>query len=302
MDHVRWLAEPPLERPILLSAFTGWNDAGDAASTAIRSLIEAWGATPLGIVDPEIFTDFATVRPNVSLRTDERGRKHRDILWPNVELWSARLPSADVILVVGPEPALRWRLFTDQFVGLCQRFNVRLAISLGALLADVAHSRPVQLIGTSSDPELVERHQLEESRYQGPTGIVGVLASVLAEAGVPTLSLWAAVPGYAAQFPSPKAALRLVNRACSVLQLPAPLTPLTGGANEYDTRIDDLVAADEDLSAYVRRLVAMSDDDDLGTSITDGPPSEPTLLPPPPHDLMDELERFLRNLDDRDDE
>ena len=147
MDHVRWLADPELRSPTLVAAFTGWNDAGDAASTAVRTLVEHWGAPPLAEIDPEPFTDFATVRPHV--RLDDGGE--RRIVWPTVGLWSASTPGGDVHPGARPEPALRWRLFSDQFSSVAERFEACMALSLGALLADVPHSRPVQVIGTASD-------------------------------------------------------------------------------------------------------------------------------------------------------
>ena len=172
MDHVRWLDEPSLHRPTLIAAFTGWNDAGDAASNAVRHLVEAWNAKPLAEIDPEEFTDFATVRPHVRLRPD----RSRQIVWPTVGLWHASTPGGDVILLLGPEPALRWRLFTEQVTALAARQNVSMVVTLGALLADVPHTRPVQIIGTATEQRLIDRFDLQRSRYEGPTGIVGVLA------------------------------------------------------------------------------------------------------------------------------
>ncbi len=225
-EHVRWLAEPQVTRPVMIAAFTGWNDAGDAASSALRTMIESWGADALAEIDPDVFTDFATVRPQVRLDEDH----HRSIVWPTVGVWSASLPGTDVILVLGPEPALRWRLFTDQLLGIAEAFDVSMAISLGALLADVPHSRPVPLIGTATDDTMIERFELQRSQYEGPTGIVGVLQDALHRHGLPTASLWAAVPGYASQIPSPKAAMALVERSCSMIGTPAPLSRLAGAA------------------------------------------------------------------------
>ncbi len=287
-EHVRWLAEPDLTRPTVLAAFTGWNDAGDAASTALRTMIESWGASALAEIDPEVFTDFATVRPQVKLDGD----KQRSIVWPTVGVWSASLPGGDVILVLGPEPALRWRLFTDQIVGIAERFGSPLALTVGALLADVPHSRPVPLIGTSSEPSLLERFELEQSQYEGPTGIVGVLQDALRRAGVPTASLWAAVPGYASQVPSPKAAMALVERACSMIGTPAPVAGLAGGAAEYDARVAALIGDDDDLAEYLERLEQLADD-----SSTDDDGDDPDDTPVDPDALVEEVERFLRDQD-----
>ena len=288
-EHVRWLAEPELTRPTLLAAFTGWNDAGDSASTALRTMVESWGATPLAEIDPEVFTDFATVRPQV--RLDEQHQ--RSIVWPTVGVWSASVPGGDLILLLGPEPALRWRLFTEQVVGIAERFGSPLALTIGALLADVPHSRPVPLIGTSSDPSLLERFDLQASQYEGPTGIVGVLQDALRRNGVPTASLWAAVPGYASQVPSPKAAMALVERACSMLGTPAPIAGLAGAATEYDARVAAAVGDDDDLAEYLDRLEQMAD----AAAEDDTDDDEPGDAPVDPDALVEEVERFLRDQD-----
>jgi proteasome assembly chaperone (PAC2) family protein len=286
-EHVRWLAEPSLTRPVLVAAFTGWNDAGDAASTALRTMIESWGADALGEIDPEVFTDFATVRPQVRLDDDHR----RSIVWPTVGVWSVALPGTDVILVLGPEPALRWRLFSEQIVGIAERYGVTMAISLGALLADVPHSRPVPLIGTATDETLIDRFELRRSTYEGPTGIVGVLHDALNRAGLATASLWAAVPGYASQIPSPKAAMALVERACSMIGTPAPLARLAVGAAEYDAKVDALIGDDDDMIEYLSRLEELTDDsaadsDDLSSA-----------TPLDSDALVEEVEQFLRDRD-----
>jgi hypothetical protein len=288
-DHVRWLAEPDLKRPVLIAAFTGWNDAGDAASTAVRTMVESWGAEALAEIDPEIFTDFATVRPQV--RLDEL--HHRTIVWPTVGVWSASLPGTDVILLLGPEPALRWRLFCEQVGEIVDAFGVTMAISLGALLADVPHSRPVPLIGTATDDQLIERFELQRSQYEGPTGIVGVLHDHLHHTGISTASLWAAVPGYASQIPSPKAALALVERACSMLGTPAPLARLAVDASGYDARVAALVGDDDDMIEYVARLEEIADGD-IAEELDDDFTSETEV---DPDALVEEVEQFLRDRD-----
>ena len=245
---------------MLIAAFTGWNDAGDAASNSVRHLVEAWHAQPLAEIDPEEFTDFATVRPQVRL-TPERTRT---IVWPTVGLWSAGTPGGDVILLLGPEPALRWRLFTEQIASVAQHFDVSLVLTLGALLADVPHTRPVQLIGTATDQDIIDRFDLQRSRYEGPTGIVGVLHDMCSKADLSSASLWAAVPAYASQVPSPKAALALVERACEMLGSPAPVAKLALESFEYDTRVPAFGADDSDLIGYVARLETMSDSGQLG--------------------------------------
>lgn len=286
---------------MFIAAFTGWNDAGDAASNSVRHLVEAWHATPLAEIDPEEFTDFATVRPHVRLAAD----RTRSIVWPTVGLWSASTPGGDVILMLGPEPALRWRLFTDQIVGITQEYQASLVLTLGALLADVPHSRPVQLIGTATDQDIIDRYDLERSRYEGPTGIVGVLHDALARLDVPSASLWAAVPAYASQVPSPKAALALVERACEILGSPGPTARLQQEAAEYDTRVNAFVAEDSDLIGYVARLENLADsgeldeddDDDLDDDVVGGERG-PDAEDVDSEELMAEVEKFLRDQGD----
>lgn len=286
-EHVRWMAEPSLTRPVLICGFTGWNDAGDASSSALHTMIESWGAEALAELDPEVFTDFATVRPQVKLDNEQR----RSIVWPTVGVWSASLPGTDVILILGPEPALRWRLFSEQIVGIAERYGVAMAISMGALLADVPHSRPVPLIGTATDDTLIDRFELQRSQYEGPTGIVGVLHDALQGAGLATASLWAAVPGYASQVPSPKAAMALVDRACSMIGTPAPLTRLASDAADYDAQVAALIGDDEDMVEYLSRLEQLTDD---GVNSADDLSSAP---PVDPDALVEEVEQFLRDIE-----
>ena len=296
MEHVRWMADPErltLTNPVIVAAFTGWNDAGDAASTAVRTLIETSGASALAEIDPEPFTDFATVRPHVRLDAN----RTRSIVWPTVGVWSASLPGTDVILVLGPEPALRWRTFCEQIVGIAQAAGATMGLTIGALLADVPHTRPTQLIGTATDETLIERFDLERSRYEGPTGIVGVLHDALSRAGLPTASLWAAVPGYASQLASPRAAMALVERACSMMGTPPPVSRLADSIADYDARVAALISDDDDLVTYVARLEEMvdemadeddiEDDDDLDDDLDD----DPELL-------AAEVEQFLRERTD----
>jgi proteasome assembly chaperone (PAC2) family protein len=294
MEHVRWLADPDdiaLTNPVVVAAFTGWNDAGDAASTSLRTMIETSDATALAEIDPEPFTDFATVRPHV--RLDDQRR--RSIVWPTVGVWSASLPGTDVVLVLGPEPALRWRAFCDQIVGIARQVGAPMAFTLGALLADVPHTRRTQIIGTATDPALIERFDLEQSRYEGPTGIVGVLHAALSSAGLPTASLWAAVPGYAAQLPSPRASMALLERLCSMMGTPAPVSSIATQIADYDAKVGALIADDDDLVTYVSRLEAMVDEirDDVATDDVDAPGVDDT----DPGQLAAEVEQFLREND-----
>ena len=314
MEHVRWLARPTLHRPTLIAAFTGWNDGADAASNAVSHLIEAWGAQPLAEIDPEEFTDFASMRPHVRLADGMT----RTIVWPTVAAWSASTPGGDVILILGPEPALRWRLFSQQVIGLATHYSSGLVLTLGALLADVPHSRPVQLIGTATDNELISRFDLQRSRYEGPTGIVGVVHDACGAASIDSASLWAAVPAYASQVPSPKASLALITRACGILGAPTPVGRLIQESSDYEGRVTALVSDDDDLLGYVHRLEAMSADglgfgDDHGTDAddtddtdtddavggelgTDAEPIDPAAVNS--DELMAEVERFLRDQPD----
>jgi proteasome assembly chaperone (PAC2) family protein len=303
MDHVRWLADPEgitLTNPVIVAAFTGWNDAGDAASTALRTMIETSGAESLAEIDPELFTDFATVRPHVRLDAERK----RTIVWPTVGVWSASLPGTDVILVLGPEPALRWRAFCEQIVGIAHRLGATMGMTIGALLADVPHTRPTQIIGSATDEVLIDRFDLERSRYEGPTGIVGVLHDALSNSGLPTVSLWAAVPGYASQLQSPRAAMALVERACSMMGTPAPVMRLAAMVADYDAKVAALIADDDDLVTYVGRLEEIvdgmddddyeygdDDDDDDG----DGDDPRAALGDSDPERLADEVEQFLRD-------
>jgi proteasome assembly chaperone (PAC2) family protein len=289
MEHVRWLVDidqVQLKSPVLVAGFTGWNDAGDAASTAVRTLIETSKAHALAEIDPEPFTDFATVRPHVRLDDERR----RSIMWPTVGVWSASLPGTDVILVLGPEPALRWRSFCEQITGIAEHFGAPMVVTMGALFADVPHTRPTQIIGTATDSALIDRFDLERSRYEGPTGIVGVLHDALSRRGLPTASIWAAVPGYAAQLDSPRAAMSLVARACSMMGTPAPVSQLANQVADYDAKVAALISDDEDLVTYVSRLEAIVDEMD------DDDPTDPTPeIEGDPAHLAAEVEQFLRD-------
>ena len=294
LDHIRWIRRPELRRPVMVAAFTGWNDAADAASMAVRHLIESTGAAPLAEVDPEEFTDFATVRPHV--RLDEGSQRH--IVWPTVGLWSLTIDSTDVILVLGPEPALSWKTFCRQLVGVAQTYNATGIVSLGALLADVPHRRETQVIGTSIDQHFIDGFDLQKSRYEGPTGIVGVLSDMSSRSGLVSASLWAAVPAYAAQIPSPKAAAALLDRLSEIIGVPLPYIALAEQSEIYEEQIDSMIDQDESLAKYLERLENSDDDefddddqtDDHETNIADELVDSDSL--------MEEVERFLRSQHD----
>ena len=297
MNHVRWLSKPVLKSPTIVAAFTGWNDAADAASNAVRNLVEGWGAVPLAEIDPEEFTDYATIRPHIRLKDGVT----RNIVWPTVGLWHVSGAGGDVILMLGPEPSLKWRLFSEQILGIADHFGSTMMLTLGALLADVPHTRPVQIIGTANDSELVDRFSLQRSRYEGPTGIVGVLHDACSHANLPSAALWAAVPAYASQVPSPKASLSLMRRSCEIIGTPAPVATVMNLIERYEEQVNSLVSDDEDLVAYVERLETMSDsgislddevdDDQLQFDFASekGDDEADTTT------LMDEVEQFLRD-------
>jgi len=282
MDHVLWESHPTLRRPVLLAAFEGWNDAGDAASSAVRYLRDRWQAKTFATVDPEDFFDFSSTRPHVQLN-DDLGR---EIEWPSNELSAASLPgtSRDVIVLLGSEPQLKWRTFTEELVEVATSLGVELVVTLGALLADVAHTRPVRVTGTAADSDLVQRLGLTQSTYEGPTGIVGVLHEAFSRADIPSASLWAAVPHYVAATPSPKASLALVERAARLLSTSLFTADLQVMAADYERQVSEVVDSDDDVSAYVRRLEDHADDPDEGGSLE--------LMSGDA--LADELERFLR--------
>jgi proteasome assembly chaperone (PAC2) family protein len=281
MDHVRWQDRPQLRRPVLIAAFEGWNDAADAASTAARYLRDRWSARPFASIDPEEFYDFTATRPQVRL---VQGITRR-IDWPETELSAASLPgtSRDVVVLLGQEPQLKWRTFTEQVVGIAKELGVELIVILGALLADVAHTRPVRVTGTAADAELVRRLGLSRSTYEGPTGIVGVLHDAFSRAHLPSASLWAAVPHYVASTPSPKASLALVEQAAHLLTTTVITDDLHVAAADYERQVSEVVAADEDVAAYVRRLESGADDDDVADMETVTGDA-----------LAAELERYLR--------
>jgi proteasome assembly chaperone (PAC2) family protein len=275
-----------LREPVLVAAFRGWNDAGDAATFAASHLGRVWSATQLASIDPEDFYDFQAVRPQVEL-VDGTTRK---ITWPANEFTAARLAGTnnDVIILVGTEPSTKWRSFSNLIVEIAQAHRVKLVITLGALLADVAHSRPVQVTGTAVDSNLIARLNLQRSRYEGPTGIVGVLHEAFSRAGIDSASLWAAVPHYLAVTPNPKAALALVERATQLVGAAAEIDDLLRATSVYEERVTEMVAGDDDVQAYVRMLEERTDEQD---DIEEMDPSQM----PSGEDIAAEFERFLRD-------
>jgi proteasome assembly chaperone (PAC2) family protein len=246
-----------LERPVLIGAFRGWNDGGQAATLAAGYLARSWGATKFADIDPELFVDFQATRPMVSL---EEGRTRR-IEWPENTFFRARIPGAnrDAILLIGVEPNYRWRTFSELVTDLARDLGVELAVTLGALVADVPHTRPSPVTGAATDPQLVDELGLQLSRYEGPTGIVGVLLDSCRRAGIPSVSLWAAVPHYVQLAPSPPAAKALCERLSGVLAIDIDVGELEQAAEEYVDQVSQAVATDDETSSYVEELERRAD-------------------------------------------
>jgi proteasome assembly chaperone (PAC2) family protein len=273
-----------LRDPVLIAAFRGWNDAGDAASFAAIHMGRVWSASKVASIDPEEFYDFQVTRPRVKL-VDGLTRR---ITWPANEFWAARFDEQerDIILLVGTEPNTRWRTFANLVVEVARHHGVKMAVTLGALLADVPHSRPVQITGTAADAELIENLGLQRSRYEGPTGIVGVLHDRLASSGIKSANLWAAVPHYLAVNPNPKAALALVQKASELIGTEADVSALEQATASYEEQVAQVVAQDDDVQAYVRLLEERTDEE--GVSEID-----PSKLPSADA-LAAEVERYLK--------
>jgi predicted ATP-grasp superfamily ATP-dependent carboligase len=283
MHPLEWEYRPDrLRAPALICAFKGWNDAADAASTALTFVGSTLGARRFATIDPEEFYDFQATRPQVKMVDGET----RQIVWPAVELYEARVPRAprDLILVVGHEPSMRWRSFTKVVVELAEALGTQLVVTLGALLADVPHTRPVSVTGLASDQVLISRLGLSRSSYEGPTGILGVLHSACQRDGLPSASLWAAVPHYVAATPNPKASLALVRKLEGLVGVAVDASELETAAADYDRQVNAAVQSDPDVQAFVERLEQAAGED---SEDDPGPlPSGETIAR--------DLQRFLR--------
>jgi predicted ATP-grasp superfamily ATP-dependent carboligase len=277
-EHVRWHQRPTLRNPLLIAAFEGWNDAGDAATMAVRHLRDAWDLELVAELDPEEFYSFTDTRPHVAF--DEGGLRRID--WPANRLWAGAVPDRDrdVLLLDGVEPNLRWRTYGEQITGVARGVGVGMVVTLGALLTDIPHTRPTSVIGTGDDDDVVARLDLRRSSYEGPTGIVGAFHESCRKAGLESVSLWASVPSYVPGSPSPKAALALIERLGQLLQAPVPTTELEVATAAYERQLDELVEEDEESSTYVAELERVFDEQALHGDGTD---------------LVEEVERFLRD-------
>jgi predicted ATP-grasp superfamily ATP-dependent carboligase len=264
MQPLIWDRRPGgLRAPAMVCAFQGWNDAGDAASNAVSFLASALEARSFARIDSEEFYDFQANRPTI--RFDER--ETREIVWPTVEIFEAQAPRAprDVVLVQGVEPSMRWRAFSTHLVDLAEALGVQLVVTLGALLGDVPHTRPVSLSGHASDAVLLERLGIQPSSYEGPTGIVGVLHTAFAKAGLPSATLWASVPHYVAAAANPKAALALLRRVEVLIGVSVDVSELEVAAADYERQVGLAVRSDPDIQAFVERLEQAADSEEQST-------------------------------------
>jgi len=252
---------PELRSPVLVAAFEGWNDAADAASSVVDHLMKVWNARVVAAIDPEEFYDFQMNRPVVG--TDENG--HRRLTWPSTQLAVASPPGAlrDVILLRGIEPNMRWRQFCAELLAGATELGAELVVTLGALLADTPHTRPIPVTGTATEPDLSDRLKLEQSNYEGPTGIVGVFQDACTRLDIPAVSFWAAVPHYVAQPPCPKATLALVGQVEDLLEISIPLGDLPEESRAWERGVDELAEEDEEIGDYVRALEETRDTADL---------------------------------------
>jgi len=261
MQPLIWDRRPDgLRAPAMVCAFQGWNDAGDAASSAVSFLAGSLQARRFARIDSEEFYDFQSNRPTVRFN----GESEREIVWPTVEVFEAPAPRAprDLVLVQGVEPSLRWRAFTKHIVDLAEALGVQVVVSLGALLGDVPHTRPVAMSGHATDPALMERLGMQGSTYEGPTGIVGVLHAACAQAGLPSASLWAGVPHYVAAAANPKAALALVRRVEGLIGISVDVSELESAAADYERQVGLAVQSDPDIQAFVERLEQAAENDE----------------------------------------
>ena len=275
-----------LRRPLLIMAFSGWNDAAESATTAVRFLGTALQAEKFAEIDPEDFYHFGLSRPYVRFKPGSQ--TEREIIWPATEFSLTQHPSLDrdVIVGVAIEPHLKWRTYCQCVLELTRRVSPSLLLTLGALLGEVPHTRPVRLSGSAYDPEIAARLGVRSTRYEGPTGIVGVLNTACREKGIPTASLWANVPHYISGIENPKAALALVRRSLVVLGAEADLSELAEQARQFEQNLNGIVSQNAKIADYVTKLERRKPEED-----EDAPPADPL---PPAGDLVAEIEQFLR--------
>ena len=275
-----------LRRPVLITAFSGWNDAAEAATTAARYLASSFQAEKFAEIDPEEFYHFGLSRPHVRYKSGSE--TEREIVWPATEFSVTRGGdlSRDLIIAVATEPHLKWRTYCGAVLDLARRCDATLVLMLGALLAEVPHTRPVRITGSASDPELAARLGVRPSRYEGPTGIVGVLNTACREQGMATASVWANVPHYVSGIENPKAALALVQRSLSLLNLEADLADLEEASRQFDQNLAEIVSQNAKIKAYVAKLESRDKEEEAQAT--------PGSDLPPASELVAEIEQFLR--------
>ncbi|MDX6719653.1 MAG: hypothetical protein QOJ63_1907 [Solirubrobacteraceae bacterium] len=284
MQPLIWESRPDgLRAPAIICAFSGWNDAGDAASAALTFIGESLQAERFARIDPEDFYDFQSTRPQIAFTAERK----REITWPGIEIYAARVPRAprDLILVQGPEPSMRWRSFCQHIIDLAEALGTQLVVTMGALLADVPHSHPVAITGLASDDALVDKLGLAETTYEGATGIVGVLHTACTDAGLPSASLWASVPHYVAAAPNPKAALALVRKIESLVAVSVDATDLENATGDYERQVSRAVQSDPEVQAFVERLEEAAGQDTRPLGPGDLPSGDA---------IASEFQRFLR--------
>jgi proteasome assembly chaperone (PAC2) family protein len=300
---VRWNAQPSLRRPTLVAAFSGWNDAADAASDGVRWLARTVGARVFATLDTEEYLDFQAARPTVELVDGVI----REIQWPALAFSAGSLPAGgrDLVLLLGVEPNLRWPTFCDDVISVARTTGCELVITLGALLGDVPHSRPMRCTGSATDEVLAAKLGMERSRYEGPTGIVGVLHDAARRVGFASASIWAPVPHYVATPPNPKATRALLSRLSTLIDIDLDLSDLDIAASAWERSVDEVVAGDADASSYVERLEARYDEaaeatpevDGITTSDDDEDWLDEDALPSG-ESLAEDFERYLREQGD----
>ena len=288
MDPLKIHAMPErFRRPVLIMDFAGWNDAAEAATTAARYLASAVNAEKFAEIDPEEFYHFGLTRPYVRFKTGSE--TEREVVWPVTEFSIAQSPDLprDIIVGVAPEPHLKWRAYCDTILGIVRTTETALVLTLGALLAEVPHTRPVRLVGGASDPELAARLGIRPTKYEGPTGIVGVLNTTCRERGVPTASLWANVPHYISGIENPKASLALLRRVGTLLGMEIDLGDLDEAGRQFDQNMAQVISQNKKIAGYVAKLEsrAVEDEPTPTAGVSDLPPAS---------ELVAEIEQFLR--------
>ena len=275
---------PELRNPIAILAFNGWSDAGEAATGAITHLMNAFGNQEALIAESisEDFYDYQQIRPMVFINNSQI----RQLKWPNTNVYAIATPHLDfdLVLVIGPEPSFKWQTFATELLDLFDDLEIDLVISLGALLADTPHSRPITITGTSSNPEVASRLGFEVSRYEGPTGILGVIQDFCQRRDIDAFSLWAALPHYASGSPSPKATLALIEELSDFFEISLPVGDLPNAAKAWEIAVTQLAEEDSEISEYVKQLEADKDDSDFEETTGD--------------EIAKEFERFLRRQGD----